>query len=497
MRHFAKYDLGPLLSVLAVAAFPCIFIFAQNCEEVAPVSMVPFLLVYTVLGLGLTALFSAIFRNVSRGAFLADLCLLVVINFCLLAENVKKVLPFLWDRWQLVILGLLLLAVFVLLLRKKPNMVTPCLLVLIAFGSMIVMNLIFAVPTMLELRREASAEKPQSELHAEFGENRPNVYYFVFDEYGGYENLLYYYNYDNSEFLEALEERGFSVARESRNTEAVETVTILPNLLNLDYVVALEDSKKTKEDWVHNTAMNRIFRENGYQVQMINHIDALGTENAQVLTKEQTRRTISEILLKNSLFNKMPRAKKLLDDLFSLDYSSNYRRCLDNALDAGMNAWKTAQDGPTLTIGYIQCPHSPTMVGRHGEEMPFSQGWNWLDHSLYLNQLGFVSDYILELVDTIQKNDPEAMIILQSDHGNRYPIHMWQMKVLESYDPYVEEPYMKNILNCVYYQGESFPIEGENGINTLRLMFREVLGADLPPVEPVYTYFFGYEDEVE
>lgn len=34
-------------------------------------------------------------------------------------------------------------------------------------------------------------------------------------------------------------------------------------------------------------------------------------------------------------------------------------------------------------------PHAPTRVGRHGEELPFSQGWNWRDHSLYLDQLKF------------------------------------------------------------------------------------------------------------
>ena len=500
MRHFVKYDLIPLLSVLVVAAFPCIFLYAQNCEEASAASMVPFLLVYCVTGLLMTGVLAIFFRNVSRAAFLADLGLLVVINFCLVAEQVKKVLPFLWDRYLLLIFVVVLLGLFLLLLKKKPDMRTACILVIIAFGSMILMNVIFAVPTLIRVHQQQDGldhgpGPRREEIKVEFGENKPNVYYFIFDEYGGYENLLYYYEYDNSPFLEELEARGFSVARESRNTEAVETVTIVPNLLNLDYVVKLHDPAKVKEGRMEKTMIDRMFQENGYQVQLVNHTDYLKDKDARILTKEQTRRTISEILLKNSLFNKMPRVRKLLDEVFALDYSSNYRRCLDNALEAGLKSWETAQDGPTLTVGYIQCPHSPTMVGPNGEELPFSSGWNWLDHSLYLGQLEFMNKYILELVDTIQKNDPEAMIILQSDHGNRYPIHMWQMKVLEQYDPYVEEPYMKNILNCVYYQGESFPIEGETGINTLRLMFREVLDADLPPIEPVYTYFFGYEDE--
>lgn len=152
--------------------------------------------------------------------------------------------------------------------------------------------------------------------------------------------------------------------------------------------------------------------------------------------------------------------------------------------------------GPTLTVGYIQCPHSPTMVGPHGEELPFSTGWNWRDHSLYLGQVEFINDYILKLVDTIRERDPEAVIFLQSDHGNRFAIHMMQIGEWTEYDPYVENPYMQNILNCVYYKGQSFPIEGETGINTMRMVFREVLGADLPPIEPVQDYSSDYTDEV-
>ena len=54
---------------------------------------------------------------------------------------------------------------------------------------------------------------------------------------------------------------------------------------------------------------------------------------------------------------------------------------------------------------------------------------------------------------------------------------------------------MQNILNCVYYQGETFEIEGETGINTMRKVFSQVLGAELPPIEPVQDYSYGYEDE--
>ena len=501
MRHFLKYDAVPLLSMLAVCAFPCIFLYSQNASEVPASSMVPFLVVFLANALVFFFLGGLIFRNVSRAAFLTDLAMLVVINFCFLAVELRRVMPWLRDRYLLAVLLLALFALLILFLRKKPDLRTGCLLVLIAFGSMIVVHTIQAVPAMLQshkVRQEFAQAPPQDSGAPEgvqFGDSRPNVYYFLFDEYGGYDNLSHYYDFDNSAFLDALSDRGFSLSYHSRNTEAVATDTIVPNLLNLDYVVRVEESGHQKAQWRRNCRIYPMFKDNGYQVNLINHVDYLGTAGCRVLTSNQTRRTISEYLMRNSLYNKFPQLRDMLENFFVFDYGRNYRAGLDNALEAGLSCWQETGNQPTLTIGYIQCPHSPTMVGRHGEELPFSTGWNWRDHSLYLNQLEFMNDYILELVDTLREHDPEALIVLQSDHGNRYAIHMMQVGEWEDYDPHVENPYMQNILNCVYYRGQTFDIEGETGINTLRKVFSEVLGADLPPIEPVEDYSAGYEDE--
>lgn len=550
MRHFLKYDAVPLLSMLVVCAFPCVFLFARNASEVPAASMAPFLVVFCINALLLFGLSSVFLRNVSRAAFWTDLAMLVIINFCFLAVQLKRFFPWLRDRYLLAVLLVILAAVFILLVIKKPDLRTGCLLMFIAFGSMIFIHGVQAIPAVLQSHAvrdafvqadtgggpmgnpggpgpgpdgpqdhpggpgpgsdspiappggpggpgNAPEDVPGSHLpeQVSFGDSQPNVYYFLFDEYGGFDNLQNYYNYDNSSFLSELEDRGFSVAYHSRNTEAVATDTIVPNLLNLDYVVKVDESGHKKAQLRNNCQLYRMFARNGYQVNLINHVDYLGSAGCRVLTSHQTRRTISEYLMRNSLYHKFPPLRELLEQFFVFDYGANYRASLDNALEAGLNCWQETGGTPTLTVGYIQCPHAPTMVGRHGEELPFSQGWNWRDHSLYLDQLKFMNDYILDLVDTIQENDPEALVILQSDHGNRYAIHMVQLEEWTEYDPHVENPYMQNILNCVYYQGETFDIEGETGINTLRTVFSQVLEADLPPIAPVQDYSYGYEDE--
>ena len=107
----------------------------------------------------------------------------------------------------------------------------------------------------------------------------------------------------------------------------------------------------------------------------------------------------------------------------------------------------------------------------------------------------YCSKFILNLVDGIQTHDPDALIFVCSDHGNRYALHMVQCGVIERYDPYEENPYMQNYLNCVYYKGDSFDIEGQTGINTMRRVLNQIYGTGFPDVEPEYSYLYVDEDE--
>ena len=503
MRHFLKYDLIPLLSMAAVCAFPCVFLYARNASEVPASSMVPFLVVFSVNALAFFLGTLIFFRNASRAAFWSDLAMLVVINFCLLSMHLKQVLPFLRDRYVLAVLGLMLLGLFVLLLRKKPDLRTGCLLVLIGFGVMTLVNLGLAIPAIRnshEVRQQIPnqefREDPFSLEHVTFsGAERPNVYYFLFDEYGGYDNLMHYYGYDNGPFLQSLQDRGFTVTYHCHNTEACYTDTLVPNLLNLNYVVKVEESGHKKAVFRNNCQLYRMFAANGYQVNLINHVDYLGTSGCRVLTSHQTRRTISEFLMRNSIYQKSALLRYMLDQFFVSDYGANYRASLDNAMEVGLRCWQETEDGPTLTIGYYQFPHSPTMVGRHGEALPFENGWNWRDHSLYLGQMDYCNDFINDLLDEILSHDPGALIFLQSDHGNRYAIHMVDLGEWDGYDPHQENPYMQNVLNCVYYRGQTFDIEDTTGINTLRRVINQVFGTDLPEIEPVVDFTYNVQDE--
>ena len=68
-------------------------------------------------------------------------------------------------------------------------------------------------------------------------------------------------------------------------------------------------------------------------------------------------------------------------------------------------------------MGYLQCPHAPTILDKNGNLVDSYEnvGWQWDRPELYLGQLEYISSFILELVTTIQEHDPDALIIVQSD----------------------------------------------------------------------------------
>lgn len=86
-------------------------------------------------------------------------------------------------------------------------------------------------------------------------------------------------------------------------------------------------------------------------------------------------------------------------------------------------------------------------------------------------------------MDNIQAHDPEAVIILQSDHGARLGHHLAELYG-DPYDAETDTIHQQNILNCVYLPGETVDITGLNGINTLRTVLNRLFQLDYAMVEP-------------
>ena len=117
-----------------------------------------------------------------------------------------------------------------------------------------------------------------------------------------------------------------------------------------------------------------------------------------------------------------------------------------------------------------------------------SKYWYWKEPSLYTDQLQYINSVILSTVDSIQKQDPDAVILLLSDHGARVPLHMVEQFGGPWFDTETETPVMQNALISAYIPGQQLDLEGQTGINATRMVLNAAFDLNLSMVEPAEGY---------
>ena len=207
--------------------------------------------------------------------------------------------------------ALVLLAIGVLLLVKKWRCHVPLVLLTVMFGVLCLVSGVMAVPKLGRPEKKPPEPEPVQAQRAPEA-NQPNVYLFLYDEYSGPEGLTYFYNFDNSPFYEALEQRGFSCSDDSYNTESCSTTVLVPNLYALSYDASPFVSGDGEAPYLY-----RVFQELGYQVNLVSHNDFLDTDGARVLTKGQTESSICQYLYQNSLLPFTPLSGVMEQQIFS------------------------------------------------------------------------------------------------------------------------------------------------------------------------------------
>ena len=490
MMNLIKRGGLPVLSMVLTCLFPCMFMFCLNADEAKFIHIFPMLWVFLICAALFFGIMSIFLRNMSRSAVMTNLFMLAIINFAMISNAIKKQIPEFRSMVLIVTFSVILLLVFFLLLRKKPDLTVLCGIFSLTFGVLILVNLVTAIPTLIsQATFKMPPPNPEETLSdVQFEGEKHNVYYFIFDEYGGSENLVHYMDYDNEEFLTALEERGFSVSRTSKNTESPWTVTLVPNILNLDYVTSDEEPINNRVRYLEDPALYRIFRQNGYTINLINQNDFLDSEGTNVLTSGQREETIADYIFNNTIFAHMFHMKHWMERTVLGMEPDSALTTMENVRDAMESCHKQVGKEPTLTLGYVISPHAPFVCDRNGDPLPEETYYEWHTMDFYYEKLLYTNDMILATVDNILAKDPDAVILLQADHGSRQPGHLVDQHGGPWFDGEIENPMMASVLNCVRVPGGSPDIEGDTCINAARKTFNAAFGADFAMLEvpPMY-----------
>jgi len=336
----------------------------------------------------------------------------------------------------------------------------------------------------------------------------PDIYYIVLDAYARGDVLEELYDYDNSEFLEALEARGFWVDKAARanytNSEIsmasslnMSHLTDMPQFLSGRGASSGERAIRLMSgELIKNSALRNLLEELGYAIIALDS----GYGQTQITDADEYLSSpliddaglwqigIEFMLLDTTLGGKIV---ELLGEEASPHnklFTAHRERVLFNL---GELPKISTGNRPQFVFAHIVSPHVPFVFGREGEEItgfdPYTlldrQGGNEANIELYRNQLHYLNSLVLESIDGILAGyEVPPIIVLQSDHGS---------KVYSVSDPpdSVKMDLQVPILNAILIPeaGEQDFYPGMTPVNTFRQILNIYFDADLD-LKPDQSY---------
>lgn len=327
----------------------------------------------------------------------------------------------------------------------------------------------------------------------------PNIYYILLDECGDFYTMEKYYDIKTAEnpLYIKLNDLGFNISLES-SAHTNRSVYCMANAFSLDYVCTEKTTNRQARiasftgEWFDKTIE---LGYDNYQVSshtahylQLKEISDISIIESILSSVTEDGKSVIDILVENSILSMASDIAGLANVTFVDEISASiYKKRLQRVSDYYTNPSNYAYVNPTIIYTYVLPPHTPFFCDENGNTTPIRERCNWVDKKYYKGLYLYMVDYISEIIDNIIINDPESIIVLQSDHGVRGGMFTESSLEIDLYD-------QCRILNAVYYKGEHFDIAGLSAVNTLRKFLAEA-GLDYPPVKDM-DYIF-WQDQLE
>jgi hypothetical protein len=505
-----------LLSPLILAAFPLVYLAAETTGE--GISLVQVLLPLMIVLAGtatVTLLLRSVVKNSAKVAAIISLLVLAFfayghvydVLYGWMVDNDIRMAGVLIARHRYLLPSSVLLTLIgvILLLRYREDLTSPLLMVTVGVALLVTFNLgRIGLHVDLNWGDESSDQQPAIAVVGPglgFGE-LPDIYYFILDGYGGSAVLETTHGFDNRVFIDDLTEKGFYVPPRGRSNYVL-TFLSLASSLNMRYLDDRDDvravggiGRRLKESArIDDNTVLRLAQSLGYKwVQVDSGVG--GTERNRFADEQflfdRPYENILNLYSREVLRSTM--AQPVADMLgLSLDASLNRKSAelFDFAI-ASLRLIPGMED-PTFTFMHSMVTHPPYVFGRDGNirleaEHDMTVGWERTD--LYVDQLGYVNDTMLQLIDHIlERSTVEPIIIIQGDHG---PASNDRTGLMENAGDLLKFE-RSGILNAYYLpeRCRSALYPTITPVNSFRLVFKECFGADLDLLEDV-TYWSSY-----
>jgi hypothetical protein len=347
-------------------------------------------------------------------------------------------------------------------------------------------------------------EPPVPVAVVESAKPRPDIYYIILDGYGREDILQALYDFDNSDFLEALKARGFYIAEES-SSNYMQTVLSLSSSLNMDYIQSLnaDGTFETREalfEIYHNSKVRDILAQNGYELVSFRNSARASIPNAEIYYDDTgfaypvtpfesilVDRSLARVLLHIPVFSKI---------LIGMPYDIHRSQILSTFSRLQQIP---ALDGDYFIYAHVVAPHPPFVFDKNGNVLSHTEPFRLADGNYYLKGIGnsregyvrgyreqmqYVNKLVLETVDAIlAKSKTPPIIIIQGDHGPGSRLNFGSLKKTLPVERF-------GILNAYYFPDQDYTrlYPSISPVNSFRVLLDQFFGENYALIPDQHYY---------
>ena len=306
--------------------------------------------------------------------------------------------------------------------------------------------------------------------------NLPDIYYIIPDEYGSYQSLKEFFNYDNSDFVNYLKQRGFFV-NEKSFANYPRTIQSISSSLNMEYLDKITERIGINSKSYHllneHVSNNKIMSNMKSRDYIIVNVGSFWGPNMGFAKADVNLCEFKQIN-SNSLMNELLLSSML--GYMQERFTEQGRR--DGILCTFDELYTINEKIPKqkFVFGHIQLPHSPFIFGPNGEHVtpgiPLNSS-KWDDRKAHVDQIKFANKKLKILIDKLLESEEKPIIILQGDTGSLYTGDFSESSIIT-----IRER-LSN-LNAIYIPDEKYDLfyDGMTPVNTFRIIENTVFNGD-------------------
>ncbi|MET0773381.1 MAG: hypothetical protein ABWZ82_09880 [Candidatus Limnocylindrales bacterium] len=470
-----------------LAAYPVLFLFAQNLAEVGVGETYQPILRAATVAIGITLLAGLLLRDLRRGALIASAVVVIWFAYGYIEDLARPLAPS-----RDVLLGaclVVLLAVALLAWRLRPGRIAALTTAVNVVALLLVaMTLIDIVPHQLSRGTIAASATGTDRPVAAPGSR--DIWFLVFDRYGNEVALGDVAGVDN-DLPEWLEAQGFTVVRDAHANYGRTAMSLAAtlNMTSLDDLATAKgpdsDDAEPFNEMLQDHEVGRFLQDHGYRYVHIGSwwaptkTNRIADENPVLSTQSDFGTLLDDTTLSPTmdevLGTKAPPKHHLLHRAGALfDWNE-----LDRVSD---------EPGPKFVFGHILLPHEPYVFKANGEYSELSEEDSRFSGAGFAAQLAYTNDRIRGLVSKLLAV-PEAerpIIVIAADEGP-YPERYNRDQVRFDWSQATDEEIATKfgVLQAMYLPGDApadapAPYPGMSVINTFPILFDRYFGEDIP-----------------